>query len=243
MKERPILFNADMVRAVLDGRKMQTRRIVKWRGLDEGLNLQFSGLRAIKEAKGWVVESQSRTSSEWRCQPTPCPFGDIGDRLWVRETWSVVSHAFDDDGLMIDYVPDRSAKAVHEKPFGRGYYSGHAIYAADGGFTWGDDDGCVDGRSCWKPSIHMSRWASRITLEITDVRVERLQDISETDALAEGVISEPCDHARRSCDEIGCCGDTAKGEFGALWKSIYGDDNWQANPWVWVVEFKRVESE
>lgn len=231
MRERPILFNADMVRAVLDGRKMQTRRIVKWRGLDEGLNLQFSGLRATKEAKGWVVESQSRTSSEWRCQPTPCPFGDIGDRLWVRETWSVVSHAFDDDGLMIDYVPDRPAKAVHEKPFGRGYYSGHAIYAADGGFTWGDDDGCVDGRSCWKPSIHMPRWASRITLEITGVRVERLHTITLGDI----------------CKEIGCgLYDFRPATYGfqvweELWQSIYGADSWQANPWVWVVEFKRVE--
>ena len=242
MKERPILFNADMVRAVLDGRKMQTRRIVKWRGLDEGLNLQFSGLRATKEAKGWVVESQSRTSSEWRCQPTPCPFGEIGDRLWVRETWSVVSHAFDDDGLMIDYVPDRPAKAVHEKPFGRGYYSGHAIYAADGGFTWGDDDGCVDGRSCWKPSLHMPRWASRITLEITGVRVERLQSISEEDAKAEGCTFEAL-RFKPGTREVEEMGHTAVYQFGGLWQSIYGADSWQANPWVWVVEFKRVEVE
>lgn len=223
MRERPILFNADMVRAVLDGRKTQTRRIVKWRGLDESLNLQFSGLRPSNEAKGWVIEAQSRTSSEWRCQPTPCPFGAPGDRLWVRETWSVVSHAFDDDGLMIDYKPDRPAKAVHEKPFGNGYYSGHAIYAADGGFTWGDDDGCVDGRSCWKPSIHMPRWASRITLEITGVRVERLQDISVADMQAEGM--------------------RWREEFPYLWETIYGEESWKANPWVWVIEFKRVEVE
>lgn len=151
----------------------------------------------------------------------------------MRETWSVVSHAFDDDGLLIDYVPDRPAKAVHEKPFGRGYYSGHAIYAADGGFTWGDDDGCADGRSCWKPSIHMPRWASRITLEITGVRVERLQAITLGDI----------------CKEIGCgLYDFRPATDGfrvwaELWNSIYGADSWQANPWVWVVEFKRVEVE
>lgn len=234
MKERPIYFNADMVRAVLDGRKTQTRRIVKWRGLNEGLNLQFSGLRASKEAKGWVIESQNRTSSEWRCQPTTCPFGEVGDRLWVRETWSVVSHAFDDDGLMIDYKPDRPAKAVHEKPFGNGYYSGHAIYAADGGFTWGDDDGCIDGRSCWKPSIHMPRWASRITLEITGVRVERLASVSTGDARAEGYPAE------RAADGGPL---DAWLWFRDLWDGIYPEQSFKVNPWVWVVEFKRVEGD
>jgi len=233
MRERPIIFNADMVRAILDGRKTQTRRIIKWRELNKGLNLQFSGLRASEEFGGWVIESNSRTSSEWRCQPTPCPFGAVGDRLWVRETWSVVSHAFDDDGLMIDYVPDRPAKAVHEKPFGRGYYSGHAIYAADGGFTWGDDDGCVDGRSCWKPSIHMPRWASRITLEITGVRVERLTALSDDDAHNEGC---PARLPHNPEDEH-----QARTWFRGLWSEIYGAESWQANPWVWVVEFKCVE--
>jgi len=242
MKERPILFNADMVRAVLDGRKTQTRRIMTVQPESN----QFGLLRITDSTKRSDIgkyhwAESNATGNHVRSKLFACPFGAVGDRLWVKETWSVVSHAFDDDGLMIDYVPDRPATTVHEKPFGRGYYSGHAIYAADGGFTWGDDDGCVDGRSCWKPSIHMPRWASRITLEITGVRVERLQDISEEDALAEGVIPEPCDHIRRSCEEIGCCGDTEKGEFGALWKSIHGDDGWQVNPWVWVVEFKRVE--
>ena len=95
VKERPIIFNAEMVRAVLVGRKAQTRRIINWRGLDEGLNVQFSGLRASEEPNGWVIESNSRTSSEWRCQPTPCPFGAVGDRLWVRETFRVHSRATD----------------------------------------------------------------------------------------------------------------------------------------------------
>lgn len=226
MSERPILFNADMVRAVLDGRKMQTRRVMKVQ--------PHAGVRNSPFVKSGIEDGHGKELI--------CPFGEVGDRLWVRETWSVVSHAFDDDGLMIDYVPDRPAKAVHEKPFGRGYYSGHAIYAADGGFTWGADDGCVDGRSCWKPSIHMPRWASRITLEITGVRVERLWDITEDDAKAEGCTFEALRFkpGTREAEEMG---HTAVYQFGGLWQSIYGEESWQANPWVWVVEFKRVEVE
>lgn len=226
-KERPILLNAEMVRAVLDGRKTQTRRIMSPQPADDICTHVFPN----KEIQGWLSSlkhAHGSTTAHF------CPFGQPGDRLWVRETWSVVSHAFDDDGLMIDYLPERPAKAVHEKPFGNGYYSGHAIYAADGGFTWGDDDGCVDGRSYWKPSIHMPRWASRITLEITGVRVERLQGISEQDAAVEGVIP--------------AAGGVEKGwehrfNFRELWMGIYGADSWQANPFVWVVEFKRVEDE
>ncbi len=86
----------------------------------------------------------------------------------------------------------------------------------------------------------MPRWASRILLEITAVRVERLQDISEEQAQAEGVKGEQCDHARQACADIGYWGDTAKGAFGFLWKSLNGEGSWAANPWVWVVEFKRV---
>ena len=92
----------------------------------------------------------------------------------------------------------------------------------------------------WTPSIHMPRWASRILLEVVSVRVERLHDCSEADALAEGVKGEPCDHIRLSCDEIGCCGPTAKGMYAALWDQINGAGAWAANPWVWVIEFKRV---
>nr|WP_323169243.1 hypothetical protein [Pantoea agglomerans] len=255
MRERPIIFNADMVRAVLDGRKTQTRRIV-------------NGVPSSHDFHGWVLSSTS-TKDEgkacWAIGKSPllnqpirvrCPFGEVGDRLWVKETWSVVSHAFDDDGLMIDYVPDRPAKAVHEKPFGRGYYSGHAIYAADGGFTWGDDDGCVDGRSCWKPSIHMPRWASRITLEITGVRVERLQNISDADACAEGIRqgirrtddsegNEPvyCNYLAANLNDAGEWFERPIDSFFSLWESIYGAESWQHSPWVWVIEFKRVEVE
>ncbi len=218
MKEHPILFSAPMILAILDGKKTQTRR-------------------AFKDKANWhFIEGKGDISI--------CPYGQVGDRLWARETFGVVSHAFDDNGGIIDWNPDRHAVAIHEMPFGNGYYSGHVIYRADGEFSWCDDDGAFDEKSCWKPSIHMPRVASRITLEIIDIRVERLNEISEQDALSEGVVidTSPCDHIRRSCDDIGCAGQTAKGMFKWLWKLIYGKDSWQQNPWVWVVEFKRIQS-
>ncbi|MBZ6397243.1 MULTISPECIES: hypothetical protein [Pantoea] len=231
MRERPIIFNADMVRAVLDGRKTQTRRIMREQPEVIPKEDEFD------QPGFWIPFNAGKTMVRNEDMYIACPFGLKGDRLWVRETWSVVSHAFDDDGLMIDYAPDRPAKAVHEKPFGRGYYSGHAIYAADGGFTWGDDDGCVDGRSCWKPSIHMPRWASRITLEITGVRVERLNSMTESDALAEG-----CNGGHDSIPGY-MYSATPHEHFHHVWQSIYGADSWQANPWVWVIEFTRVEGD
>ncbi|EPR9643727.1 hypothetical protein [Klebsiella pneumoniae] len=219
MKERGMIFNGEMVRAILDGRKTQTRRPIKWK------QTRFTEIGEREDGSNWPWSEDAEHACDfWH----PCPFGAVGDRIWVRETWGVVSHAFSDDGLMIDWVPDRPATAIHEMPFGNGYYSGYAIYAADGDFTWGDDDGYEDGRSCWKPSIHMPRAASRILLEITDVRVERLRSMSQDDARAEGVI------AASGPMEAGLA-------FRELWDSIYGEESWKANPWVWVIEFKRVE--
>ncbi|EIV6808162.1 hypothetical protein L9313_004681 [Klebsiella pneumoniae] len=222
MKERGMIFNGEMVRAILDGRKTQTRRPIKWK------QTRFTEIGEREDGSKWPwSEDAEHTCDFWH----PCPFGAVGDRIWVRETWGVVSHAFSDDGLMIDWVPDRPSTAIHEMPFGNGYYSGYAIYAADGDFTWGDDDGYEDGRSCWKPSIHMPRAASRILLEITGVRVERLQSITLGDI----------------CKEVGCgLYDFRPATHGfqvweELWKSIYGAESWNANPWVWVIEFKRVE--
>lgn len=233
MKERGMIFNGEMTRAILDGRKTQTRRPIKWK------QTRFTEIGEREDGSKWPwSEDAEHTCDFWH----PCPFGAVGDRIWVRETWGVVSHAFSDDGLMIDWVPDRPATAIHEMPFGNGYYSGYAIYAADGDFTWGDDDGYEDGRSCWKPSIHMPRAASRILLEITDVRAERLNTISEEDARAEGIIDGGC----LNCGEPEPCGcanpePDATDAFAYLWQSIYGQESWNANPWVWVIEFKRVE--
>lgn len=245
MKERGMIFNREMVRSIIDGRKTQTRRIMAIQPEHSEL-----GLRRVIDSKngrdnGKYFWSQSGACGlKMRSKVFGCPYGEVGDRIWVRETWGVVSHELDDDGRIQPWTPDRPATAIHEMPFGNGYYSGHAIYAADGEFTWGDDDGYEDGRSCWKPSIHMPRWASRILLEITDVRVERLNGISEAEAQAEGIDMEALADSQDCYD---CIADhnmtgrpTAKGAFKYLWESIYGEENWQANPWVWVIEFKVV---
>ncbi len=231
--ERGMIFNAEMVRAILDGRKTQTRRII-------------SGVPSSHDFHGWIMSSTSQKDEGKACwaigkspllnQPVRVrfPFGAVGDRIWVRETWGVVSHELDEDGQIQPWNPDRPARAIHEMPFGNGYYSGHAIYAVDGGFTWGDDDGYEDGRSCWKPSIHMPRAASRITLEITGVRVERLNAISEEDAGKEGYPADPTPYGGRMDKWLW---------FRQLWDDIYPEQSFKHNPWVWVIEFKRIEQQ
>ncbi|EPN2845315.1 hypothetical protein ACYQSV_000276 [Klebsiella aerogenes] len=244
MTERGMIFTGEMVRALLSGRKTQTRRIMKPqpepcpRGGHWWPSNVFKTMLHIEE------EMQNGKGGWGGLVGDACPFGDVGDRIWVRETWGAVSHELDEDGRIQPWTPDRPATVIHEMPFGNGYYSGHAIYAADGDFTWGDDDGYEDGRSCWKPSIHMPRAASRILLEITDVRVERLNAISEEDARAEGIIDGGC----LNCGEPEPCGcanpePDATDAFAYLWQSIYGQENWNANPWVWVIEFKRIEEQ
>lgn len=212
MKERPILFSGPMVRAILEGRKTMTRRVVKLR---YGADVVVTNGQVWKPARvdyaGYV----------------DCPYGQVGDRLWVREAFSG-PHCMDaSDGC----------KAVPPSKWGD---CSRIWYWADGNMTEGD----------WtrpRPSIHMPRWASRILLEIVAVRVERLQDISEADAQAEGVERVVAGVGwRRYCDpdseEVGVppCGD-ARRSFRSLWKFINGDESWNANPWVWVVEFKRVQ--
>ena len=216
MIERGMIFNTEMVRALIDGRKTQTRRPVNFPVYDRNMGCELAG----NEIAGELAAGNYLNSA----------FGKPGHRIWVRETWGVVSHQLDENGCIQPWTPDRPATAIHEMPFGNGYYTGHAIYSADGEFTWGDDDGYEDGRSCWKPSIHMPRWASRITLEITDVWVERLNSISDGDAIREG-----CSAADMKS------GDCMADVFARLWASIYGSDGWNANPWVWVIEFKRIE--
>ncbi|CAN0620467.1 conserved protein of unknown function [Burkholderia multivorans] len=212
MKERPILFSGPMVRAILEGRKTQTRRVVKWRDVRPGLNLQFSGLTASAIGDAWVLESPTRASHEWRCAPTQCPHGHIGDRLWVREThlnWWKLDEA---------------------NPEGPRVFSHVAAYAADGYE--------LEPGEKWIPSIHMLRAASRITLEITGVRVERLQDISETDARAEGVTIEDR-HNMGYC--AGADRPPSIRAFRELWDGLNAarGHGWDANPWVWVIEFRR----
>ncbi|HEP8462360.1 TPA: hypothetical protein VDT99_004685 [Pseudomonas aeruginosa] len=205
MKERPILFSGPMVRAILEGRKTVTRRVVKpqpdFLGSMVDPNTPFKTLDAGLHAR------------------ITCPYGEPGDRLWVREAWAA--------DAQVDAIAPRDLS------------QGEPIwYPAD--FSVRQTGCSMISKGRGRPSIHMPRWASRVLLEITAVRVERLQDISEEQALAEGVHGEPCDHARQTCSDIGCWGDTAKGAFGFLWEQLNGAGAWQANPWVWVVEFKRV---
>jgi len=231
IKERGILFSAPMVRALLQGRKSVTRRAVKGVALD------------------WLEEFEPSYVAD--PENGMCPYGKPGDRLWVRETWGVIRHDFDEHGNMIDWTPDRAATPIREMPFGHGYYSGHVIYRADGEATWaGDDDGSGDDRSCWKPSIHMPRIASRILLEITGVRIERLQAGEGETAFESRYIAEGINRIHHGDGEYYF--HAFKDEAGPgnwidpfdawreLWVSINGAEAWNTNPWVWVVEFKRV---
>lgn len=226
-----MIFNAEMVRAILDGRKTQTRRIMKNQPAGD-----YPDTPALIRSAGGGFQWYGHYGES---SIFNCPFGAVGDRIWVRETWGVVSHEMDEDGRIQPWSPDRPATAIHEMPFGNGYYTGHAIYAADGEFTWGDDDGYEDGRSCWKPSIHMPRAACRLMLEITGVRVERLNSISQEDAQAEGMELTGWRPTYSDPDSGGEVW-TPYDNFAQLWESIYGEESWKANPWVWVIEFKVV---
>jgi len=213
MKERPILFSGEMVRAILDGRKTQTRRVIKpqppqW-NWNTRRNSTFNVQVSLNDNREYWVK---------------CPYGAHGGYLWVRETWN-------SDQQYADYKPS-------EIPKGAPIY-----YKADVGEP--DPDGV---RFIWRPSIFMPRMFSRITLEITGVRVKQVQDINADDCLAEGC---PMDHLHDvihpvfedgTCVSVGAVGQLAW--FRNLWDSInakrgYG---WKVNPWVWVIEFKKLET-
>jgi hypothetical protein len=235
IKERPILFSAPMVRAILEGRKTVTRRPVKGLKTDTPVVDAFDDsplIGACWDIGGPVIRS---------------PYGLPGDRLWVREAWQA------DD--QVNSIAPRDLS--HGEPI---------RYPADWGFR---QTGCAmikPGKI--RPSIHMPRWASRILLEITDVRVERLQDISDEQALAEGCFftdyGRKCGHGGKGWADVGSCPapeayhpqrdgwmwdkttsssqclGAARWAFANLWNSVNGPDAWDANPWVWVIEFKQV---
>ncbi|EGZ4104256.1 hypothetical protein NQT86_000167 [Salmonella enterica] len=216
MKERGMIFNAEMVRAILDGRKTQTRRIMAIQPEHSEL-----GLRRVIDSKngrdnGKYFWSQSDARGlKMRSKVFGCPYGEVGDRIWVRETYQ---------GPLFDYEHMES----YLEDSSKFYKPEFCVYRADGKPApefYDADDNLHCG---WRPSIHMPRWASRITLEITGVRVERLNSITESDAEAEGVTDTGF-------------GDLLVDGYRYLWKSIYGEESWAANPWVWVIEFKRVE--
>lgn len=211
-RERPILMSAPMVRALLSGAKTQTRRVVKPQPLGGAPTL----LEHLLPHQRWATD-EAEEEHVWKC-----PYGEPGDRLWVRETWSPdppidsswASTEWNGCGRRIDGVPERFQ---HPR---------FCNYSAD----W------LHGPIVWRPSIHMPRWASRLTLEITGVRVERLQEISEGDAYDEGT-AEWCAETQRNGNKW----PNIVRAYQGLWESINGPDSWASNPWVWVLEFRRLE--
>lgn len=214
MKERPIIFNGEMVRALLDGRKTQTRRVMKVQPT------VIPSEREFGKPGNEIPFDAARTMVRNEEMRVACPYGLRGDRLWVREAYQGPLFNFDQ---MEAHLEDTSK---FERPE-------FCEYRADGGKTPEYYDADDNLRYGWKPSIHMPRWASRILLEITAVRVERLNDISEEDARAEG--STPSQHIITPPEALYRVG------FSKLWRSIYGEESWGTNPWVWVIEFKPVE--
>lgn len=225
MKERPILFSGPMVRAILQGRKTQTRRVLHlpagWRlESSDGDPYTLGMITSPHPKKGkfgaFVRQEIHPGSGKFMIDVAVCPHGKIGDRLWVRESWRLFNSA-DECACYDSCICSR----MHGKP----------LYRAT------DDDGA----SKWKPSIHMPRWASRITLEITDIRIERLNAISEADALTEGIEPLPTNQYKDyGCKLEGVGFSDPRLSFRSLWISIHGYDSWIKNPWVWVIEFKRV---
>jgi len=224
MKERPILFSGAMVRALLDGSKTQTRRIVKPQPREDRSHDHVKEHESI--FTWWAGNLTLGVQHEARC-----PYGQPGDRLWVRETWLEDP---DDDGTWA-YTQYTGCKGSPLSDIPRKFQKPEHCIFREG---W-------DGSSLrWRPSIHMPRWASRILLEIVSVRVERLQDISEADCWAEGI--EAVDGALDDlaiihlAKRMGRSFEDAAPTYAALWESINGAGSWDANPWVWVIEFKRV---
>lgn len=206
MSERPILFNGAMVRAILAGRKTQTRRVVThFSGETYATDPVRVGKWKMADGKWWAYADVAG-SSALPLVGLKCPYGSVGDRLWVRETW-----------------------AMNEPTSG-------IICRADGeshnGFP-----------AKWRPSIFMPRWASRLTLEVAGVRVERVQDIGKDgrkahDVLAEGITEAQIEHWRKWLH----IDDAPAHTFGELWNSINSKRGfgWYSNPFVWVIEFKKL---
>lgn len=225
MNERPILFSGSMVRAILSGQKTQTRRIVKPQ--------PSAGVRDSVFVRSGLEDGHGR---ELRC-----PYGQPRDRLWVRETWRHSANSLEEaraiteditSGTAVDWRATYVESRINELGFSR------------------EDAEMADKFEVWRPSIHMPRWASRITLEITGVHVERLGDISDTDVDSEGVEGHYVEDGwywrnYLLSDEEAAISPmlaSATESFRSLWEKINGAGSWDVNPWVWVVKFRRVQS-
>ncbi len=219
MREHGVIFNSDMVRAILSGRKTQTRKAMKAQPRSSETRVgdywfPCDRVQSMVHVSDFIPNNSAMPDAH-EFFSTCCPLGGIGDRIWVRETFQV--------GLCTEST--FAYKATHRP--------------SDLDEGWSDV-------IKWRPSTQMPRWASRITLEITDVRVEHLQDISDQDALAEGIVTGRYGNDGNWQEGFYLPNNnqpyqTAKAAFCALWQSMYGVDSFYKNPWVWVVEFKKVK--
>jgi len=225
MKERPILFSAPMARAILAGDKTLTRRDVTRLG-EFGQITEFG--RSDTAGYDWHFRDRAKRWHDLSHADLlkACPYGRPGDQLWVRETWQawhLVNTVYDE----WEPISIKEAAASRQRDFEYGPACQRIEYRATNEST-----------GPWTPSIHMPRWASRILLEISGVRVARLQDISEADARAEGITIE-------ERHKMGyCAGEYLPPSIRAfrdLWTDINGAGSWDANPWVWAIEFQRIK--
>lgn len=240
MKERPIIFNSSMVKAILEGRKTQTRLVMRrqpdaverFKHAEETTDTdsQYAILRCYNNPKGF-----KRCNSGWFANATyKTPFTEfnVGDQFWVRETFCYgridewdAEHP-DDRRL---YVDQDNAFIKHQQPIPKQWCLENNVDIED---------------VVWKPSIHMPRIASRILLEITKIRIERLNQISSQDAVQEGLLKLPASGryvVNQGDQYFGAASSNPCEVFKWLWESIYGPNLWEMNPWVWVIEFKVIQ--
>lgn len=245
MKERPILFSGPMIRAILKNEKVQTRRVCKQADFSRGMHIGGLWAKSVHPARdsGWIAwdglyadrpEMAEQTKQLYQ-MGFQCPYGQSGDRLWVRETFVIESNHY--TASATEYPPSfadgRPTHWHHDDEDGDWWEQCH--YRAtdpEPALHYNDFE---DPHCRWRPSIFMPRWASRLNLEIVSIKVERVQDISEEDAWAEGV----GDIARTlpySGDDLG------RVAFSGVWEGINGKRgySWESNPWVWAITFKRI---
>lgn len=246
MKERGMIFNGEMVRAILDGRKRQTRRIMRVqpepsKSRPGDFWFPSKKLESMVHVSDLVPGNSPIADCHLFFQEHCCPFGGVGDRIWVRETFQGPLIPEDELSEFLGENPDK-----FESP-------SYCEYAADGGPRPEYVDADDNTRHGWRPAIHMPRWASRILLEITGVRVERLHAADESDLLDElGDMLEDCDsvagkafnhaeHYAIAGVPVGMCPEMHG--FKAWWDKVNGAGSFDSNPWVWVIEFKRIEGD
>lgn len=244
MKERGMIFNEYQVRALLDGRMTQTRRVIKWK------QTRCTEIGEREDGSRWPwSEDAENVCDYWH----PCPFGDVGDRIWVRETWALLGN---EDGCCVDW--NNNLCKADEKSAARIYRASCEQRSGDYGL-WSIPDNAYwksytedeKFEGAWRPSVQMPRWASRITLEITGVHVQRLKDADEGHLLDDlGDMLDDCDsvagrafnhaeHYAIAGVPVGMCPEMHG--FKAWWDKANGAGSFDSNPWVWVIEFKRVE--